>query len=195
MVVWAALALAIIAPMTAAAFSPLLAWREPIYIIAGFAGILGMALLLIQPLLIGGYLPGFSGQGARRGHRWLGIGLLVAVMVHVIGLWITSPPDVIDALLFVSPTLFSIWGVTAMWAVFAAALLAGIRRKLRPRFWRLGHTFLAIVIAIGTVIHAILIEGTMETITKVALCVLVLLATVKVVSGVWHRTLRTRRRV
>ena len=33
--------------------SPLLAWREPVYIVAGLAGVLAFALLLMQPLLIG----------------------------------------------------------------------------------------------------------------------------------------------
>ncbi len=89
-----------------------------------------MALLLVQPLLAGGLLPGLRAQLGRRVHGWIG-GLLVAsVVVHVGGLWITSPPDVIDALLFASPTPFSVWGVIAMWAIFAAALLATLRRRL-----------------------------------------------------------------
>lgn len=40
-------------PIAVAAFSPLLEWRGPVYIAAGFAGILGMALILAQPLLAG----------------------------------------------------------------------------------------------------------------------------------------------
>ena len=68
--------------------------------------------------------------------------LVVAVVIHVAALWITSPPDVVDALLFASPTPFSAWGVIAMWAVFAAALLAALRRRLRlrPRTWRIAFT-------------------------------------------------------
>ena len=88
------------------------------------------------------------------------------------------PPDVVDALPFTSPTPFSVWGVIAMWAIFAAALLAGLRRRLRlpPRAWRQGHTALAAVIVLGTVVHAMLIEGTMETVSKAALGVLALAA-------------------
>ena len=37
--IWTALVLAILAPIAAAATSPLLAWRQPVYIAAGFAGI------------------------------------------------------------------------------------------------------------------------------------------------------------
>ena len=115
----------------------------------------------------------------------------MAVVIHVGGLWITSQPDVIDALLFASPTPFSAWGVTAMWAVFAVALLAALRRPLRisPRTWRIGHTLLAVVIVVGSVVHGLLIEGTMETISKAALCGLVVAATSKVVADlrVWSK--------
>ncbi|MEO0360997.1 MAG: ferric reductase, partial [Pseudomonadota bacterium] len=130
---WAALAAALVAPLAVAAASPLLAWREPIYIAAGFAGAGALALLLMQPLLAGGYLPGLSVRVRRRLHALVGGGLVVLIAVHVVGLWITSPPDVVDALLFRSPTPFSAWGVIAMWAVFAAALLAAFRRRLRLR--------------------------------------------------------------
>ncbi len=194
--IWGALGAAIAVPVIAAAASPLLAWRQPVYILAGFAGIVGMALLLMQPLLAGGYLPGLSTLRSRRLHRWTGITLVSAVVIHVVGLWITSPPDVVDALLFVSPTPFSAWGVIAMWAVFGAALLAVFRRRLRLRFltWRLCHVTLAVVTVTGSVVHALLIEGTMETVTKVGLCLLVLAATAKAVSDMRIWAIRARRK-
>ena len=129
--IWAALAAAVGVPIAAAAMSPLLAWRGPVYILAGFAGIVALGLMLVQPLLIGGYLPGLSARIGRRAHHWIGGALVVAVVIHVGGLWITSPPDMIDALLFASPTPFSPFGVIAMWAIFAVALLAALRRRLR----------------------------------------------------------------
>jgi predicted ferric reductase len=95
----------------------------------------------------------------------------------------------IDALTFTSPTPFSPFGVIAMWAIFAVALLATFRRRLRPRTWRVAHTLLAIVIVVGGVIHAVLIEGAMETVSKVALCALVLAATINVMADlrVWRK--------
>jgi predicted ferric reductase len=120
----------------------------------------------------------------------------VAVVIHVGGLWITSPPDMIDALLFASPTPFSPFGVIAMWAIFAVALLAALRRRLglRPRTWRIAHMLLAIVIVAGSVVHGMLIEGAMETVSKAALCALVVAAAIKVMVDlqVWRkrRTLR-----
>lgn len=189
--IWAAFVLSCVVPVVAAASSPLLQWRDTVYIAAGFAGILAMVLLLAQPLLVGGYLPGLKSLRGRRMHRMFGIGLVIAVAVHVVGLWITSPPDVIDALLLASPTQFSIWGVIAMWAVLASALLASLRKRLRPRLrlWRLGHSTLAVVIVLGSVIHALLIVGTMETVSKVVLCALAIMATAKLLFDlrVFHR--------
>lgn len=163
--------------------SPLLAWREPIYILAGFAGVVAMGLLLLQPLLAGGDLPGLTTPKARVLHRWVGMGLVFAILAHVGALWITSPPDVVDALLFVSATPFSVWGVTAMWAVFAAALIALLRRRLGLPFkrWRVAHLTLAVITVVGSVVHALMIEGTMELYSKVALCALVGLATARLV--------------
>jgi hypothetical protein len=180
--VWMALGLAIAAPLIAAAQSPLLQWREPVYITAGFSGIIGLALLLVQPLLIIGVLPGIP---ARRIHILTGAGLVLAVVVHVAGLWITSPPDVVDVLLFRSPTPFSMWGALAMWALFATAILATARKRLGLRIWRLGHSVAAVVIVTGSVVHAWLVQGAMEDVTKGALCLFVLGA------GAW--VLRRRR--
>ena len=169
--------------MTIAVTSPRLAWRDPVYIASGFAGVVALTLILIQPLLAGGYLPGLPALRGRKVHRWAGGVLVAMVVAHVAGLWLTSAPDVIDALLFESPTPFSVWGVVAMWATFAAALLAMLRRRLRirPKVWRIGHTGLVLVIVVGTVMHALLIEGAMGPISKAAFCALVLAATAKVV--------------
>lgn len=191
--IWAALAAAICVPIAAAAASPLLAWRGPLYILAGFAGIIALSLTLIQPLLIAGYLPGLSAYRGRRVHHWTGGALVVAVVVHVVGLWITSPPDMIDALLFASPTPFSPFGVIAMWAIFAVALLAGLRRRLRLRTWRIVHMSFAVVIVADSVVHAMLVEGPMETISKAVLCALVLAAAIKVMADLVRRMRATSR--
>ena len=187
--IWGALAIAIGMPIAFAAASPQLEWRGPLYILAGFSGIVALGLVLVQPLLIAGYLPGLSAYRGRRVHHWIGGAVVVAIVAHVAGLWITSPPDMIDALLLVSPTPFSPFGVIAMWAIFAVALLAALRRRLglRPRTWRIAHISLAIVIVAGTALHAILIVGAMETISKAALCALVLAATVKLMADLWRK--------
>lgn len=179
--VWAALGIALAVPIGLAATSPLLAWRSAVYIAAGLAGVLALALLLVQPLLAGGYLPGLRARAGRRLHAWVGAALLAAVVAHVGGLWLTSPPDVVDALLFDSPTAFSVWGVIAMWAVLGAALLAALRGRFRLVVWRLLHAGLAVVVVAGTVIHALLIDGTMEPWSKAALCGLAAAALTKLI--------------
>src|SRR6476646_4702986 len=180
--IWAALALAIGVPVAAAATSEQLAWRGPVYILAGFAGIIALGLVLVQPLLVGGYLPGLAAYRGRRAHHWIGGALVVAVVIHVGGLWITSPPDMIDALLFTSPPPFSPFGV-----------LAPLRRRLGLRTWRIVHMSLAVVIVVGSVVHGMLVEGTMETMSKVALCALVLGAAIKVMADLRVRKRATSR--
>ena len=174
---WGAVGFCMALPILLATQSTLLAWRDPIYIAAGLAGIVGMALLVLQPLLAIGGLPPLSVLQGRRAHRWIGFLLVLSVIGHVLGLWITSPPDVLDALLFRSPTPFAVWGVIAMWALFATALLALIRRRLRPRTWRLCHGLLAAVIVGGTIIHAVRIEGTMEPFSKIGLSFVLVVVT------------------
>ncbi|CAN7474320.1 ferric reductase-like transmembrane domain-containing protein [Acidovorax sp. LjRoot66] len=179
--IWAGLVAAVCVPLATAAASPLLEWRGPIYILACFAGIASLSLVLVLPLLVGGFLPGLKGYLGRRAHFWTGVALLVSLVVHVAGLWVTSPPDTIDALVFASPTPFSLWGVIAMWAIFAAALMATLRRRLgfAPRTWRIAHVALAVVIVTGSVVHGMLVEGVMESASKAVLCALVLAAAIK----------------
>lgn len=195
--VWVVVVGVAAAAFAGAASSPFLAWRDPFYILAGFAGVAAMVLLVFQPLLATGYLPGLGVRLSRSLHRLFGALLVVAVIVHVGGLWIASPPDVIDVLLFRSPTPFSLWGVIAMWAVFVSALIAACRRKLRisPRSFRRLHVVLALVVALGATAHALLIVGTMEPFSRALLCALAVAAVLKVAFDlrVWRRALKPPR--
>jgi predicted ferric reductase len=190
--VWSGLGIALVVPMTYAATSEYLAWRDPVYIAAGFAGVIALCLVLVQPLLGAGWLPGMPLRHGRRAHRALGIALVSAVVVHVAALWFTSPPDIEDALLLRSPTPFSIWGVVALWTLLAAAIVAAFRRRLAPQIWRLAHTSLAGIAVLGGAVHAMLIEGTMEPISKAVLCALAIIAALAVMIA---PRLRVRRRV
>ena len=177
--IWGAVLALMLVPVIIAAFSPYLAWRNAAYIIGGFAGILCLSLMLLQPLLAAGYLPGLSGLRGMRWHRIAGALILLCVALHVGGLFLTSPPDTLDALLLVSPTPFSVYGVTAMWGIVITALLVGFRRRLRlrPGLWRWLHNGLAVVVVGATVIHAVQIEGAMGPVSKWLLCLAVLAAT------------------
>jgi predicted ferric reductase len=170
--VWAALAATIAVPIVVAAGSEYLQYRSPVYVAAGFAGVIALGLLVLQPLLAASLLPGLPPATGRRIHRWSGAVIAFAVAAHVAGLWITSPPDMIDALTFTAPTAFSAFGVAAMWALLAGALLGGFRKRLtlRPHVWRLAHSGAAAVVVAGSVAHALMIEGTMGTVSKTLLC-------------------------
>ncbi len=193
--VWAVITVAVSVPVAASVASPLLAWRDPVYIAAGIAGVLALAVMPLQPLLAGGYLPGLSARRRRNLHRAIGTGLVAAVVLHVAGLWITSPPDVVDALLFASPAPFAVWGVLSMWALFATAAVVAFRRRLHlpAHVWRMIHTALAAIIVVGSVVHAWLIDGTMEPISKIALCVIALAASVKAMVDLRVWTARRKR--
>ncbi|MEM7520847.1 MAG: ferric reductase-like transmembrane domain-containing protein [Pseudomonadota bacterium] len=197
LLIWGILGTAAVLPLFAALLSPLLAYRQPIYIIAGFAGIVGFALMPLQPLAAARLLPGLSPQGAKRLHVWLGAGLVAAVVVHVGGLWIFSPPDVVDALLLRSPTPFSVWGVAAAGAILLAGLLAVLRARLPLRAirWRILHMAFAATAVCGTVAHVLLIDGTMEMMTKLMLCAVALFATLRGLIALWpwFRRLAVRR--
>jgi len=193
--IWGLVAIVIGAPIVVAANSPLLQWREPLYIAAGLAGVVGMATMLLQPLLVVGALPGPSLTTSRRLHRYGGLVLVLAVALHVIGLWFTSPPDVIDVLLLRSPTPFAIWGLLAMWAIFGAGVLALLRPRMPLRIWRWGHTGLVLLAAVGTVVHAVQIVGTMGSVTKVMLSIALVAALFLAIARrkVWMMGLRPRR--
>ncbi|WP_299297030.1 ferric reductase [uncultured Tateyamaria sp.] len=192
LLVWGLLGLAVLVPVLDAANSPQLAWRQPVYIAAGFAGIVGMALLLVQPLLVSGVV---QGQLGRRVHRVLGGVICIAVLVHIGALWVTSPPDVVDALLLRSPTPFSVWGVIGTLAVLAAAALVVIRRvfRLSWRVWAGLHTSVVAVAVVASVVHALLIEGTMGLVSKWALCGAALVAMLWVCGRTWRRVWRMRK--
>lgn len=176
---WGAVAAIMIVPVVVAAFSPYLPSRNIPYIVGGFAGIVGLSLLVIQPMLPAGYLAGSEGPAGRRWHRWIGVALVAAVALHVGGLYLASPPDTIDALLLVSPTPFSVYGVAAMWGVVATALLVLFRHRLglRPAVWRIIHNALAATVVAASVVHALQIEGAMEPGFKIVLCTAAVAAT------------------
>ncbi|MCR9238504.1 MAG: ferric reductase-like transmembrane domain-containing protein [Alphaproteobacteria bacterium] len=196
LLVWLVLAAAVLGPIAIAATSPVLVGRDAAYLVSGIAGVTALALLLLQPLLAAGYLPGLHVMQERRWHRWLGSGIFIAVLLHVGGLFITSPPDTIDALLLVSPTLFSVYGVIGLWSLVLTVLLVAVRLRIGLRYgvWRIIHNYLAVVVVVSSIVHAWMIEGSMGNLSKVILCVCILVATVAVVLHLRVvKPLRTRR--
>ena len=174
--IWLGAAAVVVAPVAVALASPLQASRDAMWIVGGMAGVLALALLFLQPLLIGGILPGLDGPSPRRWHRWIGSAVAGLVLLHVGGLYLTSPEDITDALLLVSPTPFAVYGVIGLGAVILTAGLAAFRRGLGPRLWRIAHLALAATIVVASVVHAILIDGVMGEMSKLVLSVFALVA-------------------
>ena len=178
----AALVLAIaVVPVVVAAASPLQASRDAVWILGGMAGVVALALLFLQPILMSGLLPQLRAATRRRWHRLVGSAVVVLVLAHVLGLYLTSPEDITDALLLVSPTPFAVYGVMGLVAVLLTGCLAAFRKRLSLRVWRIGHLALAAVIAVGSIVHAVLIEGVMGELSKLALCLAVGVATAAVI--------------
>ncbi|MCY4334028.1 MAG: ferric reductase-like transmembrane domain-containing protein [Litoreibacter sp.] len=123
--IWGAIAFLALVPFVAVGFSPQLAWRDAIYIASGFAGVAGLSALLVQPLLAGRYKAlGLKPMKANQLHRFVGLFLLLAVLAHVIGLYVTSPLDVIDVFLLRAPTIFSFWGLLAFYALLVCSAVS-----------------------------------------------------------------------
>ncbi len=178
--IWALWVLLAAVPVGIAMTSQYLAWRGPEYIIGGFAGIIALCLLLFQPLMAARWLPGLRPRRARQVHLWLGRSLVLLVAVHVGGLYLTSPPDTLDALTFTAPTWFSVFGVTAMWGVFLTAFLVILRHRVPATGWLWVHNGLAWFVVLATVAHALLIEGAMGPVSKTVLCAAVVTVTTAV---------------
>jgi predicted ferric reductase len=158
------------------------------------AGVVALALLLVQPLLAAGLLPGPSILTARRWHRWIGATIVAAVLLHVGGLYLYSPDDISDALLLVSPTPFAVYGVIGLVGVVLTALLAAVRSRVGVRYgiWRIVHNAVSVVVVVSSVVHAVMIAGAMGFVSKAILCVLVIAAAIVALLRVHARWPRAR---
>jgi len=190
LIIWVVLAGAMTSPMAIAATSPLLGARTGVYIMAGMAGVVALALLLIQPLLVAGFLPGLALARARLWHRWVGTGIAIGVALHVGGLYLTSPPDTLDALLLVAPTPFSIYGVIGMWSVVITIILVALRPRtgIGYKTWRIIHNALSAIVVVTSVVHALMIEGTMGNLSKQILCFLIV--AIMVIASLYLRMIK-----
>lgn len=178
---WILLAFCLGMPALLAAFSPLLEWRGPVYTAAGFAGILAYSFMLWQPLLMAGHWPPIKRRYARLLHRAVGAGVILLVAVHVLGLYLISPMDVLDVLSFRSPTPFGLWGAIALYILLVLGFVVLFKRKIPLARWRFLHLSLASILSLTTILHVLPIEGTMESISKWILAAALLAALTRVV--------------
>ena len=179
--VWLGVILVAGVPAILAAASPLQHGREALWVVGGMAGVLAFSLLFVQPLLMATAPRLIAPAAGLRWHRRVGLAVMAMVVLHVVALYLYSPEDVADALLLVSPTPFSVYGVVGLGALGVTALLAATRRFTPLRavpLWRLLHSLLAVMIVGAGAVHAMLIEGAMEERSKLAICIAAVAAVV-----------------
>lgn len=176
---WLVIAAIAAVPVVAASLSPLQRGREFLWVTGGMAGVVALSLLFVQPLLTAAAPRLLPAPDGLRWHRFGGGAIVVTVALHVGALYAYSPDDVTDALLLVAPTPFSLYGVISLWCLVLTAVLAVTRRRLRmaTRPWRIVHSMLGVAIVAAGAIHAVQIEGAMETYSKLAICLAALAAT------------------
>jgi predicted ferric reductase len=176
---WSAVALIAAIPVIVAAASPLQRGREFLWVLGGMAGVVALSLLFVQPLLMATSRVLIGPREGIRWHRLGGVAIVALVAVHIGALYAYSPDDITDALLLTAPTPFSLYGVISLWCLVLTAALAASRRLLRLnlRLWRLAHSVLAVAVVGAGAVHAIQIEGAMEDMSKLAICIAALAAT------------------
>jgi len=116
---------------------------------------LAVPLLALQPLL--------AGTGRVRRHRVIGSLVLALVLIHVGALFVESPEDARFALSPDGPT-------RARMALFATVALVGVaalgllRRRLPmgARTWRVLHAYLAALVIVLGLGHAVLTDGALD---------------------------------
>jgi predicted ferric reductase len=169
-----AVALLLLLPTVASAFSPLQEGRDATWIAGAVAGILALSLLVLQVLLPTPWLAGLDLPL----HRLLGLGVAGLVIAHVGGLYLYSPDDVRDALVLAVPTHTRL-GVLSAWTVLLSVGLALARRRLGLTYsdWQVLHAALAVLIVGTAVGHTVLVRGTLDGPAELLLCAAAVLAT------------------
>ncbi len=163
-------------PIVLAVMSPLHQGRSAPYVVGALAGVVLLSLLLTQPLLAIGFNLNTSLACARKWHQWLGGAIVVLIALHIGGLYLASPMDMLDALTLAAPTPFSLYGVIGLWASVLIVFSLLIRKRTKPMRWNTIHNVLALLVVVPGVVHALLIEGSMEVRTKWILCIVIVLA-------------------
>jgi len=132
-----------------------LAGASAALVLSTTAGTLAASALAMQPLL------------ARRrriaGHQILGAAVLCLVLVHVAALFVESPEDAWFALSPDGPTRARM-ALIATIALVCVVALGALRTRLpiSPATWRLLHAYLAVVVIVLGIGHAVLTDGALD---------------------------------
>jgi predicted ferric reductase len=132
--------------------------REPGLLVASTTcAALAVGALAVQPLL--------AARGGRsvQDHRLLGTAIVVLVLAHVATLLALAPDDALFAMSPDGPTRARM-ALIATIALVAAAVLGatGPRLPLSRTTWRILHAYLATLVLVLGVGHAVLTEGALD---------------------------------
>ncbi|MBW3607696.1 MAG: hypothetical protein KY463_04975 [Actinobacteria bacterium] len=142
-------------PLTLALTDRHLAGASAALVVSTTAGTLAAAALALQPLL------------ARRRqitpHQILGSVVLCLVLVHVGALFVEAPDDAWFALSPDGPTRARM-ALFATLALFGVVALGALRTRLpiNAGTWRLLHAYLAVVVIVLGIGHAVLTDGALD---------------------------------
>jgi predicted ferric reductase len=118
---------------------------------------LAVGALAVQPLL--------AARGGRsvRSHRILGTSIVVLVLAHIATLLVLAPDDALFAMSPDGPTRARM-ALIATIALLAAAVLGatGPRLPLSRTTWRILHAYLATLVVVLGVGHAVLTQGALD---------------------------------
>jgi predicted ferric reductase len=162
-------------------------------VFGALAGVVALSLLILQVLLPTPWLGRLFAGRDLSVHRLLGLAVAAVVLAHVVGLYLSSPDDIRDALVLAAPT-YSRLGVLAAWCVVLSVALALARRRLGLTYsdWQILHAALAVAIVGNAVAHTVMIRGTLDGPVELLLCAA---AVVAVSAAFVHRlVIRPRRR-
>jgi 3-phenylpropionate/trans-cinnamate dioxygenase ferredoxin reductase subunit len=156
---------AVLAPLLLALTDVHLAAAPALLVISTATGALAVSALAIQPLL--------ARPRRVRIHQALGAVILTLVLVHVGALLILEPDDALFALSPDGPTRARM-ALMATIALVAVVALGALRRRLplAPDTWRIVHGFLAGLVIVLGVGHAVLTDGALDDAGTAVLLVL-----------------------
>jgi predicted ferric reductase len=155
LVLGAAAAVAVGAPLTLALTDRHLAGASAALVIATATGTLAASALAIQPLL--------ARHRQITRHQVLGSIVFGLVLVHVGALFVESPEDTWFALSPDGPTRARM-ALFATIALFGVVTLGALRTRLpiAAATWRLLHAYLAVVVIALGIGHAVLTDGALD---------------------------------
>jgi hypothetical protein len=130
---------------------------EPLLLASTLCAALAVGAIAVQPLFAA------AGPRGRRVHRATGTVIVTLVLLHVGLLFVLAPDDALFAMSPDGPTRARM-ALIATCALLVAAVLgaAGPASRLSRTTWRVLHAYLAAVVIVLGVGHAVLTDGALE---------------------------------